>query len=92
MVKEMGTQRKVEVTSCSSRSPPPQASLPFSSPCPLGPQLPLWLDLCLAHAVCVSSTPDTLLGFTARCRFSIHLSRSAAERQAKHFVPEDVVT
>lgn len=34
----------------------------------------------------------TLLGLTALCRFSIHLSLSAAERQAKHFVPEMVVT
>lgn len=35
---------------------------------------------------------STLFGLTARCRFSIHLSLSEAERQAKHFVPELVVT
>lgn len=35
---------------------------------------------------------STLFGFMARCRFSIHLSLSEAERQAKHFVPELVVT
>ena len=46
-----------------------------------------WPDLCLSP-----HTPDTLFGFTALCRFSIHLSLSAAERQAKHFVPDDVVT
>lgn len=34
----------------------------------------------------------TLFGLTARCRFSIHLSLSEADRQAKHFVPELVVT
>lgn len=34
----------------------------------------------------------SLLGWTARLRFSIHLSRSAAERQEKHLVPVDVVT
>lgn len=34
----------------------------------------------------------TLFGLTALCRFSIHLSLSAADRQAKHFVPEAVVT
>lgn len=39
-----------------------------------------------------TSAASTLLGLTARCRFSIHLSLSDAERQAKHFVPELVVT
>lgn len=34
----------------------------------------------------------TLLGCTARRRFSIHLSRSAADRQEKHLLPDDVVT
>lgn len=34
----------------------------------------------------------TLLGCTARLRFSIHLSLSAADRQEKHLLPDDVVT
>lgn len=34
----------------------------------------------------------TLLGCTALLRFSIHLSRSADERQEKHLLPEEVVT
>lgn len=38
------------------------------------------------------SVVSTLFGLTARCRFSIHLSLSEADRQAKHFVPELVVT
>lgn len=33
-----------------------------------------------------------MLGCTARRRFSIHLSRSAADRQEKHLLPDDVVT
>lgn len=37
-------------------------------------------------------SPLTLLGLTALCRFSIHLSLSAAERHAKHLVPDAVVT
>ena len=34
----------------------------------------------------------TLLGCTARLRFSIHLSLSADERQEKHLLPVEVVT
>lgn len=34
----------------------------------------------------------TLFGCTARRKFSIHLSRSAAERQEKHLLPDEVVT
>lgn len=41
---------------------------------------------------CIPFSPLTLLGLTALCRFSIHLSLSAAERHAKHLVPEAVVT
>ena len=37
-------------------------------------------------------SPLTLLGLTALCRFSIHVSLSAAERHAKHLVPDAVVT
>lgn len=40
----------------------------------------------------ITNIVSTLLGLTARCRFSIHLSLSEAERQAKHLVPELVVT
>lgn len=41
---------------------------------------------------CIPFSPLTLLGLTALCRFSIHLSLSAAERHAKHLVPDAVVT
>ena len=65
----------------------------YSSTCPppLSPRTPApWTSPCPCHLE--PQTRSTLLGFTARCRFSIHLSLSAAERQAKHFVPDDVVT
>ncbi len=39
-----------------------------------------------------TESAGTLLGLMARCRFSIHLSLSAAERHAKHLVPDAVVT
>lgn len=70
-----------------STSVPPSPKPPLLNSFPTRPLDSRWPDLYL-----VPCTPDTLLGFTALWRFSIHLSLSAAERQAKHFVPDDVVT
>lgn len=81
---------------------PGQLELSFRAQhhCPLGrclhlpsqltPEIPTSVPLARV-CVCSGSRP-TLLGCTARRRFSIHLSRSAADRHEKHLLPDDVVT
>ena len=79
--------------------PTPAPTTPQSQPPPEPPPSALSSrSLCSARGA--ASAPrsggwghrPTLLGCTARRRFSIHLSRSAADRQEKHLLPEDVVT
>lgn len=53
---------------------------------------PLCLGFTSSFMIHKSRDRPTLLGCTARLRFSIHLSRSAADRQEKHLLPDDVVT
>lgn len=73
---------------------------PFGPCLPAHPEIPLSASSCWESALGLTSTPHalvrectpTLLGCTARRRFSIHLSLSAADRQEKHLLPEDVVT